>query len=351
MLIDNIIDKYLGLEYVDNGRDLVTGLDCWGLIMFVIEDIFEISIPDLNYKKRGLLRKYVKAGQLGEAIVFGNKDEVVKSYDLHSWVDPIHTTPILGDIMLICPIENLAIHAGVYLNKGKFIHSISGQGVIVSDVVRWNTQIEGYYRLKINMFKVRIKNNIFDKKTHDFNFPYIHEFTIWDYLNGDNNPELDTFFSILNNEHYNLIKTGTVQFLLNYEIIDPPQKINTIVPHNGDELLIIITPKAALPFLASLIIGLALSIATSAISYLLMPKPDPPATSNVAEIDNSSVYNWEGPTTSYALGRPVPIIYGDHATGGSFINAMVEGLPYGQGRGWYLPEKFDERENEWSLSF
>ena len=148
MLIHDIVDKYLGVEYVDNGRDIVTGLDCWGLIMWVIKDIFEINIPDLNYKKMGLIRQYVKAGQLGESIVTGDKGAVVKSYDLSNWVDPVNTEPILGDIMLICPMENLAIHAGVYLKSGKFIHSVSGQGVLVSEINSWVKQIEGYYRIK-----------------------------------------------------------------------------------------------------------------------------------------------------------------------------------------------------------
>jgi len=148
MIVANIVDKYLGIDYIDNGRDPIVGLDCWGLIICVVKDVFSIVFPDLNYKKFGLLRNYVKSGKSGQPVFIGSKEDIIKDYDMSSWVIPVKTQPLLGDLILICPIENLAIHAGVYLKSGKFIHSITGQGVIVSEVSTWAKQIEGYYRIK-----------------------------------------------------------------------------------------------------------------------------------------------------------------------------------------------------------
>ena len=148
MLVHTVVDKYLGTDYIDNGRNPIKGLDCWGLIMCIIEDLFGIEFPNLNYKKFGLLRNYVKSGKSGQPVFIGSKEAIIKDYDMSSWVTPVKTQPLLGDLILICPIENLAIHAGVYLKSGKFIHAIVGQGVIVSEINNWVKQIEGYYRIK-----------------------------------------------------------------------------------------------------------------------------------------------------------------------------------------------------------
>ena len=182
------------------------------------------------------------------------------------------------------------------------------------------------------MFNINVKTNIFDKHVEKFTFPYIPNFTIWEYLTSDGNTQFDLFFKTLTNEKQNLVKTEAIKFLFNLEIIDPVEGITKIIPKDGDTLTIIISPKWS--FVASILIGLLISLASTYVSYLLSKPPSPPATANESEIIDSSTYNWDGPATSYALGRPVPIIYGDHATGGSFINAMVEGLPYGHGEGW-----------------
>lgn len=133
MTAKEIVDKYVGIDYIDNGRNPNIGLDCWGLIMCIMEDLFGVIVPDLNYRKFSLLR---------------HKNSIIKNYDMSTWVDPVDKKYRLGDLMLICPIENLPIHAGIYLIGEQFIHAVSGQGVITSDTVKWKSQIEGYYRLK-----------------------------------------------------------------------------------------------------------------------------------------------------------------------------------------------------------
>jgi cell wall-associated NlpC family hydrolase len=144
----DIVDKYLGVAYKDNGRDLTIGLDCWGLIIHVIKDLFSIDFPDLHYKKFGILREYVKSGKSTQPVFLGDKKNILQEYDMSMWVVPIANNPILGDILLLFPIENLAIHAGIYLDKGKFIHSVCENGVVLGEIISWKNQIEGYYRVK-----------------------------------------------------------------------------------------------------------------------------------------------------------------------------------------------------------
>ena len=189
------------------------------------------------------------------------------------------------------------------------------------------------------MIKVLLRSNIFEYANKEFEYDYVPKRTLFEYLSqGQPNDPIDKLFKVLNTKQRHLIKTGAVKFLLNLHVIDPPEKIKTIIPKDGDTLTILLVPKDFVSiFLVPLLISLALSAASMAISYLLMPKPSPPSTSSDAEIKDSPTYNWEGPTTSYALGRAVPIIYGTHMTGGSYVNALVEGLPYGYENSWGSP--------------
>lgn len=43
------VSKYLGLPFVDGGRDPAVGLDCWGLVKHVLNQEFEIELPSLQY--------------------------------------------------------------------------------------------------------------------------------------------------------------------------------------------------------------------------------------------------------------------------------------------------------------
>jgi len=146
MTANNIIDKYLGVPYVDNGRDPSIGLDCWGLLICILKDLFDVEFPDLHYKKFSTLKKYVKSGKSQQPVFTIENKDILNEYDMSKWVYSVSDKKC-GDIILICPIENLAIHAGIYLQGDKFIHCTSGDGVVVSDLIHLDNKIEVFYRL------------------------------------------------------------------------------------------------------------------------------------------------------------------------------------------------------------
>jgi cell wall-associated NlpC family hydrolase len=39
---------YAGAEYCFRGRDLDTGIDCWGLVVLVLRDVFGITVDDFG---------------------------------------------------------------------------------------------------------------------------------------------------------------------------------------------------------------------------------------------------------------------------------------------------------------
>jgi len=133
-----ILDKYLGIGYIDNGRNPLVGLDCWGLCSSIIKDIFNVTMPDPSYRKFSLLR---------------HKEDIIKNYSMAHWVDPIADSPKFGDFVLIYAIVNLPIHVGIYMKGNQFIHAVSGVGVVLSEIEIWQNQIEGIYRLKGSLYK------------------------------------------------------------------------------------------------------------------------------------------------------------------------------------------------------
>ena len=130
------------------------------------------------------------------------------------------------------------------------------------------------------MIKVILRNNIFEHTNREFEYEYVPNQTLFDYLAQGQNTELDELFHILNTKYQNLMKIGAIKFLLNMEVIDPPDQIKNITPEDGDTLTILLVPKDFVSVLVTVIIGIVLSAISMGISYLLMPKPQPPTTSN-----------------------------------------------------------------------
>jgi len=93
------------------GGETTRGVDCSGLVMQVYKKAFNIDLPHkaaYQYK----LGKKVKKPQL-----------------------------MPGDLVFFYKTKSRHIgHVGIYLNEGKFIHSMSGKGVVISKLD------EGYWR-------------------------------------------------------------------------------------------------------------------------------------------------------------------------------------------------------------
>jgi predicted phage tail protein len=91
----------------------------------------------------------------------------------------------------------------------------------------------------------------------------------------------------------------------------------------GDEILAI--PRWGLgpefiPFLILAGIGLAVSLATTALTYLLFP----PAKPHVQQAVEEPTFSFEGIRTAVGPGNVTPVIYGRHRVGGQLLSAAVD---------------------------
>jgi cell wall-associated NlpC family hydrolase len=128
-----IIDKYEGIKFVKNGRDPNIGLDCWGLCLCIVEDIFGVTdLPDPQYSILRLLRQ---------------KISLIKQYDMAYWTTPVKGNLAFGDYIVI-NIRGITMHGGIYMEDNKFLHAVAGKGMLLADLNDWKKNVEGIYRLK-----------------------------------------------------------------------------------------------------------------------------------------------------------------------------------------------------------
>jgi len=127
---EDVIKKYLGIPYKHQGR-VITGLDCYGLILSVYADIgialFDIHedyAPDWSFK---------------------GKNYFIENY--HKEWERV-AQPLFLDVVLFKNRKGAFNHAGVMLDERRFIHT-SKVGTVVSSISDMKShRLDGYYRYK-----------------------------------------------------------------------------------------------------------------------------------------------------------------------------------------------------------
>lgn len=126
-----ITQMFLGVPYKHKGRDL-NGLDCYGLVI-------------LLYRERGYEVLDIEA-DYDEDWRWKGKDYFIENYH-KQWIKL--DRPKYLDTVLFKNNKGVAIHGGICLNNGRFIHTCKA-GTVISrwtDPI-WLQKIEGFYRLK-----------------------------------------------------------------------------------------------------------------------------------------------------------------------------------------------------------
>jgi len=117
------IDEYLGIPYIRYGRDK-RGIDCIGLVIKWMEKE-GIKLPDFSNA------------------IDDNSEDFKKWFHISSKnyikVDDYTT----GDIVII--IQDGKQHAGIVIDKSRFIHASIKHGVVVSYIYYFK-EINGYFR-------------------------------------------------------------------------------------------------------------------------------------------------------------------------------------------------------------
>jgi len=125
------IHYLIGTPFVNGGRNWVTGLDCWGLVMEVFKR-FGVTLPDFTVDT--FAYKAIDA-LTGEEIESRKWEEVY--------------TPKDSDVPLVALMRmhpNLITHAGVLLRGNRVIHTMKCTGVVISRIEALKSRIAGYYR-------------------------------------------------------------------------------------------------------------------------------------------------------------------------------------------------------------
>lgn len=126
------VKDLIGRKFVNGGRDVIKGLDCWGLVMEVFKR-YGIEIPDFtvdafSYAAVDALTKKAKGSHLWE--------EVYTPWDKEA--------PL---VVLMRMHPKLITHAGVFIGDNRIIHTMASTGTITSRMDVLANRITGYYRL------------------------------------------------------------------------------------------------------------------------------------------------------------------------------------------------------------
>lgn len=128
--------KYIGIPYVVAGRSLERdgGLDCWGLVRVIFQDLFNFELP--AYES---INTHLSVNQASEMLVntplYKNCEEVLEVQE--------------GDLLLFNIVGN-PLHIGYALSSTHMIHADRKTGSTVENFrgKKWRTRLYKIYRLK-----------------------------------------------------------------------------------------------------------------------------------------------------------------------------------------------------------
>lgn len=139
--------KYVGIPFVEGGRDPAIGLDCWGLYRYVLVDHFGIEVA--AYEEHRLC----DGGGGSELAAF-------MSSELWRW-DLIWHKSMPNDVMpldlelrpadgLLIRMDGVPMHVGVIAEAPWFLHTEISTCCHLDEITspRWRRRILGVYRIE-----------------------------------------------------------------------------------------------------------------------------------------------------------------------------------------------------------
>ena len=124
----------IGTPFVNEGRDLKTGLDCYGLVMEVFRR-FGIELPEYtaNYNDAAKIHAIIRRQKMNP---------------IWRKVEDGEEPPVPSIVCISFGVpKGIINHTGVYIGDGKMIHTRDKIGVCVDRVQSpaWNRLIDSYY--------------------------------------------------------------------------------------------------------------------------------------------------------------------------------------------------------------
>ena len=128
------VSDLIGVPFVNHGRDIHDGLDCYGLVMEVFRR-YGKHIPEYN------------ADWDDDEKISGIVHEQTKSTTWRSCAMPL-PVPCVVALRYGTP-PGVINHTGVYIGNGKFMHTRAKIGVCIErlESPAWHHLIEGFYEI------------------------------------------------------------------------------------------------------------------------------------------------------------------------------------------------------------
>jgi hypothetical protein len=117
-----------------------------------------------------------------------------------------------------------------------------------------------------------------------------------------------------------LPKSVPIEAVVNGRLLKDDQLDAELGEHDNVILVPVTSGAIAIgPLIVSALIAATVSFAVNYVISLLLPRPKPPGVPTERGDQTSATYAWDGITTNYGQGFPVPFVYGRHAVGGQVI--------------------------------
>ncbi len=123
--------RWIGIPYVDRGRDPEVGLDCWGLPLCFYREVLGVELPTLldHYKT---------------ACDYAAVSELVLA-ERRGWTEV--RWPVYGDLVTL-KVHGMPWHVGIILDQRHFLHTLRDVGSCVArlDSPMWIKRIDSYWK-------------------------------------------------------------------------------------------------------------------------------------------------------------------------------------------------------------
>jgi cell wall-associated NlpC family hydrolase len=118
------VAEFVGIPY--GFRD-EPGLDCYQLVVRVLNDVFGKQVPDYTFK--------------------GTWQEADQGFTEHKGDFEEVSSPQPGDVVLL-RIGHRPIHCGIIVGSTTMLHSLRGSNSCIErfNTSKWRSRIEGFYR-------------------------------------------------------------------------------------------------------------------------------------------------------------------------------------------------------------
>lgn len=124
---------YIGIPFLDKGRDPAQGLDCWGLVRVFYQTEMGIDLPSLTEdypttEDRETISRLVNGHRIGWPLIPIGEEQY-------------------GDI-IVFRLLGSQCHMGVVMGNGIFLHVMEGMNSCLDNYRRpqWRSRVEGFHR-------------------------------------------------------------------------------------------------------------------------------------------------------------------------------------------------------------